>query len=169
MLPKQNPIAGELLSAEEVYFKIIYDAPHGPFCVLPAWGQKLVPETYFRKLGFKNLAPTKRSELVDPVFDPKKEEEDKTDFEGFLDNKSDVEGTIATETADTLMSGAGGGDGLYSPGVAGISPVNTGGAGVDPPGDASKPPSKEKVCTIAVYAGKTDRSSCWKGKRSSIG
>ena len=160
MTPKKSPIAGEPLPAEEVYSKIIYDVPHGPLRVLPAWGQKLVPETYFRKLSFKNLAPTKRSELVDPAFDPEKEKEDKTDFEGFSDDESDVGGTIATETADTLMSGAGGGDGPHSPGVAGTPPVNTSGAGVDPPGNASKPPSKEKVCTIAVYAGKTDRSSC---------
>ena len=77
-----------------------------------------------------------------------------------MDNKSDVGGTIVTETADTFMSGAGGEDGPCSPGVAGTPLVNTGGAGVNPPGDASKPPSKDKVCTIAVYAGETDRSSC---------
>ena len=167
MTPKKNPIAGEPLSPEEVYSEIIYDAPHGPLRVLPAWGQKLVPETYFRKLGFKNLAPTKRSDLVDPAHNLKedktkedKTEEDKTNFEGFLDNESDTGGTIATETADTLMSGAGGGDGSHSPGVTGTPPANTGGAGVNPPGNASKSPSKEKVCTIAVYAGEADRSSC---------
>ena len=162
MIPKKNSVAGEPLPLEEVYSEIIYDAPYGPLCVLPAWGQKSVPETYFRKLGFKNLAPTKRSHLVDLAHDPKEDEteENKTNFEGFLDNKSDTGGTIATETADTLMSGAGNRDGPHSPGVAGTPPVNTGGAGVDPSGDASKPPSKEKVCTIAVYAGKTDRSSC---------
>ena len=160
MTLKKNSIAGEPLPAEEVYSQIIYDAPHGPFRVLPAWGQKSVLETYFRKLGFKNLAPTKRSELIDPVFNPEKEEEDKTDFEGFSDAESNVGGTIATETADTLMSGADGGDSPHSSGVAGTPPANTGGARVNPPGDASKPPSKEKVCTIAVYAGKTDRSSC---------
>ena len=157
MPPTQNLIAGELLPAEEVYSKIIYDAPHGSFRVLLTWGQKSVPETYFRKLGFKNLAPTKRSDFVDPAHDA---EEDKTDFEEFLDDKSDAGGTIVTETADTFMSGAGGGDGPCSFGVAGTPPVNTGGAGVNPPGDANKPPSKDKVCTIAVYAGEADRSSC---------
>ena len=161
MTPKKNPVAGEPLSPEEVYSEIIYDAPHGPLCVLPAWGQKSVPETYFRKLGFKNLAPTKRSDLVDPAYNPKEDEpeKDKTDFEGFLDDESDIGGTIATETADTTMSGAGGRDGPRSPGVAGTLPVDTAGAGVDPPGDASQPPSKEKICTIAVYAGEADRSS----------
>ena len=122
----------------------------------------MVPETYFWKLGFKNLAPTKRSNFIDPAYNPEedKTEEDKTDFEGFSDNESDAGGTTVAETADTLMSVAGGGDSPHSPGVAGTPPVNTGGAGVNPPGNASKPPSKEKVCTIAVYAGKTDRSSC---------
>ena len=52
MTPKKNPIAGEPLLVEEIYSEIIYDAPHSPLCVLPAWGQKSVPETYFRKLGF---------------------------------------------------------------------------------------------------------------------
>ena len=169
MPPKQNPIAGEPLLAEEIYSEIVYDAPHSPLCVLPAWGQKSVPETYFQKLSFKNFTPTKRSELVDPAYNPEKEEEDKTNFERFSDDESNVGGTIATETADTLMSGTGGGDGPHSPGVAGTPPVNIGRAGVNPPGDASKPPSKEKVCTIAVYAGETDRSSCWKGKQSLIG
>ena len=123
MPPKQNPIAGEPLLAEEVYSEIIYDGPHGPLCVLPAWGQKSVPEMYFRKLGFKNLAPTKRSKLVDLAHDP---EEDQTDFEGFSDNESNAGGTIVKETADTFISGAGGGDGLRFPGVAGTPPVNTG-------------------------------------------
>ena len=44
------------------------------------------------------------------------------------------------ETKDTSMSGASGEDGPRSPGVAGVQPANTGGAGVDPVADASTLP-----------------------------
>ena len=65
MTPKKTLPVGEPMTAEAAYSEITYDGLKGPIRVLPAWGQKTVPETYFRKLGFKNLAPQKHNELAE--------------------------------------------------------------------------------------------------------
>lgn len=144
------------MTAKTAYFEIIYNGPKGPIRVLPAWGQKTVPEMYFQKVGFKNLAPQKRNKLLNTDNDA---EDKQLDQKRFLDHKGfNAEGVVLEENQDKIMSGASSADGLYSFGVTGVQPVNTGRAGDNSVANASTLPSKSKVCTSGVCASKADRN-----------
>lgn len=112
---------------------------------------------YFRKLRFKNLAPTKCNKLLNTNNNA---DDNHTDWERFSDHEFDVEDIAFKETKDTTISGASGKNSLCFPGMAGLQPANIGGVGVDPVPNASMLPNKSKICTIGVYASKADCSRC---------